>query len=60
MKNGDKLSGSPGLLCSDFKETRSDKEYKSGLVAKFKASSAYSLMSLYMNEYLNLYPNRRI
>lgn len=60
MKNGDKLIGSPGLLCSDFKETRFDKEYDDRLVSKFKASSAYALMSLYMNLYLNFYPDRKI
>ena len=60
LKKGDKLSGSPGLLCSNFKETRFDKEYENRLVSEFKASSAYDLMALYMNEYLNVYTDQKI
>jgi hypothetical protein len=60
LEKGDKLTGSPGLLCSNFKETRTNQAYENRLVAKFKASSAYDLMALYMSEYLNAYTDRKI
>lgn len=47
------LKGSPGLLCSTFIEKRMDDDYKKRLYAKFRPESAFGLVDLYLNLYIN-------
>jgi hypothetical protein len=47
------LNGSPGLMCSTFIETRTDDDYKKRLYADFSYVSAFGLVDLYLNLYLN-------
>ena len=56
----DSLIGSPGLLCSTFIETREDDHYEHRLYAKLNSNSAYGLVDLYLNTFINLEPNRTL
>ena len=56
----DSLIGSPGLLCSTFIETREDDYYRHRLYAKLNSKSAYGLVDLYLNTFINLEPDRTL
>jgi hypothetical protein len=55
--SGRYLFGSPGLLCSDFIESRKG-DYQDRLYAKYWSS--YGLVSLYTNYYINQRSNRTL
>lgn len=54
-----KFIGSPGLLCSNFIETRIG-DYDDRLYSDFSEESAYGLVTLYMSTFVNLKPSRTL
>ena len=54
------LIGSPALLCSTFIQTRDAHHYEHRLYAKLNSNSAYGLVDLYLNTFINLEPNRTL
>lgn len=56
----EQIIGSPGLLCSSFLESRRGQQYENRLYSKFVSTSAYGLVDLYLNLFINGRPERTL